>query len=566
MSLLPLAVVTVFSLANRLNGDVMYALGGLRTAAAGGNNVVTTFVARPLAYRVVLDGLDRVRAATGGLAGSAPSLHSQIVIRVTTYVLLAVVCWLLWVGLRRHVDHVAAGSTAVAVFGSLLLAPPWHFLEPDWLAVPTAVLAVALALAPRNAYVGAVLSAIAIALTIAIKIATFPLAIGALILIFLVDRRRGWLAAVAGALASVIWLVVFRFITGWEWQWFQDQSSLLHDAPAHDPFKLEFIKTLARTVRDTMLVSPLTFLAIPAAVVLVLHAPSVRRRVEVAVAVVLLFGMAIAPGYAQGEWFMYHFAPVPVLCAAAVGAAFGLRRSARLPLIVLGVFFGLAGYWALHQSYAWRRAHVGVVFDVFLAVALVAAAALAFLQLRSRGADIVGEISASAVRLPVVSIPMVGAAGVALAATLAPPVLNAAPYAFSLYNARAYATTSWTWTDNYARFRNQIGSTTPVMYFAYGTVDYSLNNPTACRYPSPQWLQRAAVMPESVGTKSYLDNLKCLTVDTQTGNAKWLIWQQNWFPVSHAPQAVKDYVTRTFDCSPSKRVVIGQPVIACPRR
>lgn len=558
-TLVPTLLIVVISLPVRLNGDVAYALGGLRTAAKSGFDVYDTFAARPLAYRLVIDGLDRVRSI---FVSDTHSLASEVVIRVTTYVVLVAICWLLWAGLRTRLDRVLASTITLLVLTALVLAPPWHFLEPDWLAVPTAVLAVAAALAIPNRVLAAIIAALAITLTVAIKIATFPFAIAAIILIAMVSRRRAIWAAVAGTITTVAWLVLFRFVTTWEWKWFQDQSALLPDAPAKHPFHLGFLLDLYRALRDVALISPICLLAIPALVILLVRSKSTAHRWRTLVLAVVLFGMAIAPGYAQGEWFMYHFASVPVLCALPVAAAFALSPRTRMPLAVYGIFLSIALIWAQHRSPEWRHAHVGDVFYVLLAITILFTIWQAMWARRAFDpAD--SERGSGERRLVPVSAGAHVAGAIALAAVFAPPVLDGAPYAFSGYDYTVTATNSWQQVDAVAAARKRIGPDTPVLYFTYGSIEYQLGNPSVCRYPSPQWLQRGAVLPRSVGTPSYDDNLKCLTPDTK---AKYLIVQLNWFPVKRAPADVRAYVADNFDCSTAKRIVVRHNVIACPRR
>ena len=94
-------------------------------------------------------------------------------------------------------------------------------------------------------------------------------------------RSAAWLAVamaagIGGLVATGAWLVVFRYVTHWEWQWFADQSALLKDAPAHDPLNPRFLSELAHALADTALVSPVCFAAVPALAALAAHAW--RRR------------------------------------------------------------------------------------------------------------------------------------------------------------------------------------------------------------------------------------------------------------------------------------------------
>src|SRR4051794_30505039 len=59
-SVAALAVV-VLALRSNVNGDVTYALGGLETAGKGGVSVWDVFIARPVAYKLMIAVLDGAR-------------------------------------------------------------------------------------------------------------------------------------------------------------------------------------------------------------------------------------------------------------------------------------------------------------------------------------------------------------------------------------------------------------------------------------------------------------------------------------------------------------------------
>src|ERR1700754_619426 len=145
-----LATIAVASL-SALNGDVRYALGGLETSGKGGVSLWDIFVSRPLAYKLLMAGLDKVRL----LLVDGSSNTTNLVLRIETYVLVVGVIVVLFLGVRRVAGRRAAAGIAGATGLALLVAPPWHFLEPDWVAALVAVLAVGAACAPRRPWLGA---------------------------------------------------------------------------------------------------------------------------------------------------------------------------------------------------------------------------------------------------------------------------------------------------------------------------------------------------------------------------------------------------------------------------
>jgi hypothetical protein len=151
---------------------------------------------------------------------------------------------------------------------------------------------------------------------------------------------------------------------------------------------------------------------------------------------------------------------------------------------------------------------------------------------------------------------------VAFTAAVALGTLPHVPYAFSgydhaIYNERPVAA-------GYAALRDRIGPDTHVVYLTFGAINYLIGNPTTCRYPSPQWLQRAtwtnSPVPEMA---SYADNLRCLTDDTQ---ARYLVWQPQWFNVSKSSPQVRTLISQRFDCSPQLRIPAPKELMVCPAR
>ncbi|MFC3738301.1 hypothetical protein [Paractinoplanes deccanensis] len=524
------------SLWSGMNADVTYALGGIETAGRGGVSVFDVFVARPLAYRLLMWLVELP------VGDDAPIRVAHLLTRLSASLLVVAVTVVLFLGLRRFLDSRAAGFIAAATGLSLVIAPPWHFLEPDWVAVLAVALAVGAACAPRRVWLGAVLGGFCVLLTVAVKLATAPLALLALIMVAVLNWRRAAWATAAAAALTVVWYVATKALLPWENIWLGDQAALVVDSPIHHGVRWEDIYRLLRGIGDVALLSPLVAVAPAAAAVLVRRLrPGRPRWIGTGVAVAAA-GLSVAPAYGQGEFFMYHFAPVPVLAAAVCAAAFALCPGARTPLLAVTTVFVVASFVLLRQSPQWRLDHVIAVTMTYAVVALIAAVAAWHLDGRRLRA------------VPAAAMAVVLIAGMVLA------TLPRAPYAFSGYNQEVLNDKPS--APGYAELRERIGPDTPVMYFSFASVNYDLGNPTACRYPSPQWLQRAAKPGNpSAGFRSYADNLKCLTEDTKS---RYLIWQWQWFSIATSSEEVKALVAKRFDCSLKARIPGPRELVVCP--
>ncbi|HET6483245.1 MAG TPA: hypothetical protein VFG35_24835, partial [Actinoplanes sp.] len=355
------------SLWSALNNDVTYALGGLETAGAGGVSVWDVFVARPVAYRLIIALLDLP------VPGGAPLTTAHEIVRLGAYVLVAGVAFVLYLGLRRFVTEPAAAVTAVATGLTLIVAPQWHFLEPDWVAGLVAVLAVGAACAPRQVWLGAVLGGFAAFLAVAVKLATFPLALLALLLVALVSRRRAAWAAAATVGFTVIWYLATRTFLPWEWTWLNDQAHLIVNAPVHQGIRWHDIERMLIAIGEVAVLSPIVAVAPAAAAVLVRRLDPGRPRWIGAGIAVLAAGMSVASAYGQGEFFMYHFAAVPVFAAGVVGAAFGLSPGARTPLVMTTGLAAVASFFLLRQAPEWRHDNVTFVAVGYAVIAVTGA-------------------------------------------------------------------------------------------------------------------------------------------------------------------------------------------------
>ncbi|GID29012.1 hypothetical protein [Paractinoplanes brasiliensis] len=533
-----LAAVAAFgaSLWSALNNDVTYALGGMETAGKTGVSIWDVFVARPVAYRLLLAVLDAPVA-------HAPLRVAHAVIRFETALLVVGVAAVLFFGMRRYLDVRAAAAVSAAAGLALIIAPQWHFLEPDWVAAMFAVLAVGAACAPRRVWVGALLGGFAAFLAIAVKLATVPITLLALVLVGVLSVRRAAWAAVAAAGSAVLWYAATKRFLPWEWTWLDDQANLVADSPIHHGLRWEDFHLLLVGLGDVALLSPVVAVAPAAAAALIRRLPPGRPRWIGAAVAVVAGGLSVASAYGQGEFYMYHYAVVPVLAAAVWGVAFALCPGARTSLFVTTVVFAVASFVLLAQPPEWRLDNVTPVSLSYLVFAVLAAVATWALERRAT---------------PLVP-PQAGA--IALTAALVLATLPNAPLAFSGYN---YALSNERPSaPGYAALRERIGPDTPVLYLAFGSINYLLRNPSTCRYPSPQWVQRGAHFKAVRTYPSYRDNLRCLTEDDRAG---YLVLQPSWFPWKKASPDVRTVISARFDCSVEARVPAPKGLVVCPAR
>jgi hypothetical protein len=527
-----------------LGGDVTYALGGIETAGRGGVGVWDVFVARPLAYRLVLATLDGGRAL---LAGDASPAVADVVLRLETVLLTGAVVTVLFAGLYRFLPGRVAAAVAAATGLALAVPPTWHFLEPDWMAALAAVLAVGAACAPHRAWVGGMLGGLAALVAVAVKLATAPLALLALLAIAVLSRRRAWWTAGATVVFAAAWYALTRHFLPWEWRWLEDQATLVQASPIHHGFRWIDVRKLIDAGVGVAVLSPLVAVAPAAVAALVRGLPSGRPRWAGTAVAVSAAALAVGPAYGQGEFFMYHFAVVPVVAAAAWSAAYALRVPARVPLLAATVVFTVAGA-VLHRMPApWRVRHLDVVLAGYALAALAAAVVVWVAAGRAHGRTHEASWWAAGV--------------VAVCVAQVPAALPGAPYAFTGYNHTVAGRP--TATDGYVEVSERIGRETPVLYLTFGSVNHGMGNPTSCRYPSPQWLQRAALTPEVRTFPSYADNLRCLTGRRE---ARYLVWQPEWFRLDRSAPDVRALIESRFDCSPAARVPSPPHLVVCPAR
>lgn len=548
---LPVLAVAIATRGLQLNGDVHYVLGGLRTAELGGAGDATDiFVARPLAYRLLIDLLDNGR---GLITGDGTSMLTQRVIRAEAILLVVAVGLLLYAGLRRHLRRNSAMLIAYAVGVTFAFAPPFHFLEPDWAGALAATAAVGAALVPRHAVFGIAAGGLMLWLAVAMKVATAPYALIALFVIAVFTGRR---AAAAGGLAVglvVGWTFATDSFMPWETMWLNDMIDLVHSSPLYHGLIWDDIELLTHGVVNAAVVSPIVVLLPASLVVLVRACRGAWRRLLAAVAGVCAVALAVGPAYGQGEWFQYHFAGLPVLAAGCWAAALAATKSGvvRWILVLAALAAGVASVMLLPEPVAWRQDHYGDVAWAYVAAGFGCALLVAVVWSRSSRPDGAKLVSATAICLSA----MVGG--------LPGSALSFEGFNAASINRKATAGLGAA-RAQYARLHAIIGKDTPVLYLTYGAENYLMGNPTACRYPSPQWLQRGTVWPYVRDFPSYHDNARCITEDT---TAQYLVVSQSWFRIHLLEPRLRTQLLARFDCSPAKQIRFGRPnIYVCPRR
>ncbi|MFC4033828.1 ArnT family glycosyltransferase [Streptomyces polygonati] len=517
-----------------LNHDVRYCLGGMRAAGRGGIPASGTFIHRPLAYRWLLSGLDHL--TTG------PVALREAWIRLVVIVLTAAVIWWLRGGLARYLARREAGAVAAGIGLTLLFAPAWDFLQPEWFAVWLAVAGLAAGTALRRLRYAVPAAGVLIALAVLVKYTTAPTALLPLGALIAMDRRRGWWTAVAAAVATPAGFVLAIAVQPREWRWFNELSALNPSGPLQNGFHTADLAHLVDTVGTEALMNPLVAL-LPAAVVLLARGAATRRE-RWAWPLVTATGVAgvLVALIVQGQWFQYHLAALPVLAAALWGLV--LARSPHRWLVAAALLLGVAVPLLAGQSLAWRSAHAPLAFAL---VSVVAAAALC-------------------VAFRPAEAPPRYAAAVATVLALSIPVWPTTPYSYDTRHSTFTALERVRDRQDLGRWldgvRERIGPDTPVTYLAFGDVGYQLGNPTHCRYPTPDFLQRTLYDRDITSQASYRENLRCVADPT----ARFAVLDTWWFPLSKVAPEVSAAIRARYDCASPVATDPAFHLVVCPRR
>lgn len=524
-----------------LNHDVRYELGGMRAAGRGGIPSSGTFVHRPLAYRWLLSGVDHLTWGSVGLR--------EALIRLVVIVVTIAVAWWLRAGLARHLPRREANAVAATTGLALLFAPAWDFLQPEWVAVLLAVAALAAGLAPRRSRYAIPASGVLLALVVLVKYTTAPTALLPLGALVVLDRRRGWWTAAAGAVATLAGFGLAILVQPREWRWFNELSALNPDTPVQNGLHAADLHLLVSTVGSEALMNPVVAL-LPAAVVLLARG-SATRRARWAWPVLTGAGVlgVLAALVVQGQWFEYHLAALPVLGAALWGLA--LARHPSRTMIGVSALLGIAVPLIAGRSLAWRTAHEGAAYTLVAVMTVAALAAAAFFAMgRPAGW----------------SAPLRYATAIAAVLTLWIPAWPTTPYSYDTRHAGFTARERHDTRHDLTRWINgverRIGPDTPVAYLAFGDVGYLMGNPTHCRYPTPDFLQRTLYDRSVTGLASYRENLRCLDDPT----ARYAVLDTSWFPLDKVAPQVSAAVRERFDCA---RPIASYPALhleICARR
>ncbi|MBD0737854.1 hypothetical protein [Streptomyces sp. CBMA29] len=530
-----------------LNHDVRYVLGGMRASGRGGIPASGTFVHRPLAYRWPLSWLDHLTAG--------PVAVREASIRLLVIVVAAAVVWWLRQGLARHLPRREANAVAGAVGLALLFAPAWDFLQPEWVAVLCAVGGLAAALAPRRTWVAVGLGGVLVALAVLVKYTTAPTALLPLGALLVLDRRRGWLTTAAAAVAAPAGFALAILVQPREWRWFNELSALNPNTPLQNGLHSADVHALVTTVGTEALMNPVVAL-LPAAVVLLARG-SASRAARWAWPLLTAAGVAgvLAALVVQGQWFQYHLAALPVLAAALCGLA--VARRPDLPLLAGALLLGVAVPLIAGQSWNWRHAHETAAYTL---VSAVVVATLLTASLRGRVQTRV-RLRAPLPRALLRYVP-----ALALLLALAIPVWPTTPYSYdtrhSTFTSLERADTRHELTQWLTGVRHRIGADTPVTYLAFGDIGYLLGNPTHCRYPTPDFLQRTRYDRSITSQVSYRENLRCLSDPT----SRYAVLDTSWFPLGKIAPATAAAVRARFDCERPLATLPAYHLVICPRR
>ncbi|MDT0213547.1 hypothetical protein Q9R29_06575 [Rothia sp. ARF10] len=535
-----------------LSGDALYVIGGTVTGAGAGHDPSELFLARPLVHRAYLGGLTTLVQSVGlDPAGQG----GMLAIRAAGWLTAALACVVLWRGLSRHTGHLEAGWSAAAAFLALAFAPNWSALQPDWLAVVIAVGALGSSLLSHRLW-GPAVGGVLLALALGSKIAAIPWVLLSLLVLALLARRRAVVAGVVALAASLLMFAVEQQVMPWEIQWLRDQVALVDESPLSTGMTPSSIAHGIKDTVDVAIINPVVWAAVPAVVVLVLRRGSTRRALLLSAGIAITaLALAVGSGYGQFEHFSYHWVGLPVLAAGALAWALAEDPRGRTQLTVGGLVSGVLAVVATTRPVQWRETdtHILAMFFALGSVSVLAS----WRALAAHRASRTSPDSA------------VGAAAgaVLVAAVLVAPLVPGVPGSFAMYNAagpvgRPIAAHTAELAD-LERIRPVLPADETVLYLTYGVTNAVLGNPATCRYPSPQWLQRAPRTPAVREMWSYRDNLTCLRPDPPA----FVVWDTRWFPHRTMTPEVRSYLDGFFDCGPERRLVITQSrVWVCPRR
>jgi hypothetical protein len=366
------------------------------------------------------------------------------------------------------------------------------------------------------------------------------------ILIWLVERRRGKVALVAGPLAGAAWLLIL-LVTPHEWAWMRDMAALNPNSVLRDALGFTDAMNALEAIGTKLAVSPVLVL-VPAALVMIGGTLSGRSRRAVPLGLLLALAFAAAPMLIQAQWLLYHVAHLPVLGAGIVAFA-GVRwwrHAARPPWLLLTAFPVVAAWTALALSLPaeWRASNAwGVIVGLVLVSLLLAVATLLLGDMRETGRR-PHAVPATPVDRRGVSSLVVAAVLLAALTTLSPAAAWSLNPRLTTYTNAGWSNLALTARDGLGAVRERIPPGNQVLYLAYGTVSYHVRRPTGCRYPSPLFIQRTVWFDYAQEFPSYADNLACIT----TGDEAWAVLQPDWMRLNRIDPAARALIYATFQC------------------
>ena len=523
-----LALATLATLGLLVNGNIRYQVGVGRVS---GYSVAETFSHRPIVFRLLSAAQawapEWVSEPTGSAGSWARVWTFEVGFRLVAAILAAGAAMLLWRGLRTRWGS-AAWPYGVAAYAALVFTAPATG-EPDWMAALLAVAGVGAALLGRPLLGGAAGGGLLAAAAL-VKISSLPVAVAALLLLWAIDRRRGWIAALSATVAGVVAVVAICWLAPYEIDWLLQIRAL-----QPDPFTPENRKDAGHYLMNLAARWP-TVVLVPAFFV-----GARWREAWPAGAAVLLTAFAFVY---QGQYFVYHAVGFVVLSALlAVRTVLRSRAALRWPLLawtgwMLLLFCLPAGLRIDHPTRLYW----------LTGGAVLGFAAYQWWSLRRRPVLTRARSQRWAAAMVALSFLATQTPWSAESLNLGTAARTAAASEASLRRELADA----------ERVHALIGADTRVAYLTFGSATYVLGNPTRCRYPSALFLQRGGAATK-VSAAVRNENLACLT----DPGAQWLVWDRNWLHRKGAPADLLAVIDEHWACTGA--AVIGGYTL-CPRK
>lgn len=226
------------------------------------------------------------------------------------------------------------------------------------------------------------------------------------------------------------------------------------------------------------------------------------------------------------------------------------------PVVIFPVL-ALSGWtlFVLSTNAQWRVSHQSLLFMI-AGVAAAVAMALAVTRRMRRGARDRPAPVRHTRSLALVAALLVTAATLPASAPTTAESVTLANRAWTPQNQRAAVPSQLAWSRE---LRRRIGRETSVTYLTYGSLNYLIDLPGTCEFPTSVFLQRSRTIKRQEGTPTWEANLRCLTDKP----GEMLVWDPKWFLLRREPPAVKAAIAATWDCK--RGFTLGR-VQVCPRR